>query len=72
MKREYTLREALEPPFCSGVGHGPSCRFAGTCGRDYKRNEGSTDYSRKIPALFAPLPRVARRTFAEDLRALQA
>lgn len=48
MKREYTLREALEPPFCPGTGSNPACRFAGSCSRDYKRNTGSHDYSRKI------------------------
>lgn len=63
MKREYTLADAMQPPFCPGVGYSPQCRLAGSCGRDYKRNGvSSVVYSRKIPTLFVALPRVAHRT----------
>ena len=68
----YNLQDAMQPPFCPGVGYSPPCRFAGSCGRDYKRNIGTQDYSRKIPPLFLPLPRIARRTFLDDLQALRA
>lgn len=62
MKREYTIADAMQPPFCPGVGYRVSCRLAGSCGRDYYRNTGTRDHSRKIPLLFVALPRIAHRT----------